>query len=99
MSLTPEPALTQAVPEAAPAPPKRRRRWPLFLFGLITLGIGGFLVVVPWVDSWNLNYIQDLIPGVRNLWDEPSFRGAITGLGFVNLYIAVLQFARAMRGK
>jgi len=69
------------------------------MFALLTLSIGGFLVVFPWADSWNLNYIQDLVPGAQQLWDEPSFRGAITGLGFVNLYIAILQFARLLRRK
>jgi hypothetical protein len=98
MSLTPEPAAIPAEPEAIPsARQRRRRRWPAFLFGVLTLSIGVFLAVFPWIDSWNLNYIQDLIPGAQNLWDEPSFRGAVTGLGFVNVYIALTQFVRAFR--
>ena len=97
MSLTPEPAGTQTVPEAVPVPPKRPRRWLLFFLAIFAFAVGGFLVVFPWVDAWDLNSLPEFIPRVSDIWDEPSFRGALTGLGFVNLYIGVLQFVRFLR--
>ena len=97
MSLTPEPAGTQTVPEAFPTPPKRPRRWLLFCLAILAFAIGGFLVVFPWVEAWDLNSVPELIPRVSEIWNEPSFRGALTGLGFVNLYIGVLQFVRFLR--
>jgi hypothetical protein len=99
MSLTPESAVTQTAPETIAAAPKRSRQWWLFLFIVLTLGIGGFLIVFPWLDTWDFNSIQDFIPGAAQIWDEPSFRGALTGLGFVNLYIAAAQFVRFARRK
>lgn len=99
MSLTPEPAGTQTEPQTVSVPPKRPRRWLIFCLAIVTLAIGGILIVFPWIDSWDLNSIPELVPGASDIWDEPYFRGALTGLGFVNLYIAVLQFARFVRSK
>jgi hypothetical protein len=95
MPLTPEPEVTEGS-SGSTSPPKPR---PFLrgLFVLISLAIGLFLVIFPWSDWWNLNYIQDLIPSLQNVWSEPSFRGALTGLGFVNLYIAFLQTLQLFR--
>ena len=78
-----------------------KRSWPRRLLNiclaLFTFEIGLFLVVFPWTDNWHFNYFQDVIPGLQDLWEEPSFRGALTGLGFVNLYIASLQVILSLR--
>lgn len=99
MPLTPESAATQTVPESIPVAPERPRRWLLFVSALITLVIGGFLVVFPWMDLWDLNSVQDFIPGAPLIWDELFLRGALAGLGFVNVYIAAIQFVRFARRK
>lgn len=72
---------------------KRLLRLTLALF---TFEIGIFLVVFPWTDNWNTNYFQLLRP-LQDLWEQPSFRGALSGLGFVNIYIACLQVIYAFR--
>ncbi|HLH42494.1 MAG TPA: hypothetical protein VKV74_05885 [Bryobacteraceae bacterium] len=69
------------------------------VFVLFSLGVGLFLVVFPWCDWWNLNYLQDLIPILRNVWDEPSFRGAFSGLGLVNVYIACVRTFHLLSGR
>jgi hypothetical protein len=51
------------------------------------------------MDAWDLNSIPELVPRASDIWDEPSFRGALTGLGFVNLYIGILQFVHIARRK
>jgi hypothetical protein len=67
-------------------------------FAIFAFEIGLFLVIFPWMgDSWDLNYFQSLSPVFQNVWDEPYFRGAISGLGFLNIYIAMLQIARLFR--
>jgi hypothetical protein len=48
-------------------------------------------------DTWNLNYFQGFVPILKSVWDDPYFRGAVTGLGFVNIYIACLEVGRLMR--
>jgi hypothetical protein len=100
MSLTPGSPLSENhVPiETPPAPPKR---WPgrllTICFAIFAFEVGLFLVVFPWQDSWTLNYFQGISPNVEDLWDEPSFKGLVTGLGFVNIYIALLQIIRLFR--
>jgi hypothetical protein len=97
MRVTPEPALAETpAPEAEPRKP---RRLPRAVLVLLAAGVGLFLVMFPWSDSWNLNYLQELIPGLQSYWDEPSLRGAVMGLGLVNLYIAAWQAVQLLRGK
>ena len=97
MSLTPEPTGTETAPEKLSVPLKRPRRWPLVCLFVITFAIGGFLVVFPWTDAWDLNSMPEIIPRASDFWDEPSFRGALTGLGFLNLYVAAAQIAHVFR--
>ena len=73
---------------------KRLLRISLALF---IFEVGAFLVVFPWTEYWNINYFQSLTPYFQDLWYRPSFRGAITGLGFVNVYIACLQVVHSLR--
>ncbi len=86
-------------PEQAPAVPRKRWQGRLLTlcFAVFAFEIGLVLVIFPWQDSWTLNYFQGVSPMVENLWDEPSFRGLVTGLGFVNIYIALLQVVRLFR--
>lgn len=65
---------------------------------IFTFEIGLFLVIFPWMDdTWNLNYLRNLLPVLRSVWDDPYFRGALTGLGLVNIYISCLEMIRLFR--
>ena len=101
MSLTPEPA---PAPDSVPSPSGEIRpvssRTPRLLrlvFAIFTFEIGLFLTVFPWVDIWSLNYFSGWFPALENIWDEPYFRGAITGLGLVNIYVACAEVLRLFR--
>ena len=83
---------------SAPARAGRRRLFSAAVASF-TLAIGVFLVVFPWMDIWNLNYVQSLSPKLENVWDDPYFRGAVTGLGLANIYLAALEVARLVRRK
>lgn len=100
MSLTPGSPLSEnAYP--VEAPPRSPRSWQgrllTICFAIFAFEVGLFLVVFPWMDSWTLNYFQGFSSNLENLWDEPSFKGLVTGLGFVNIYIALLQVVRLFR--
>jgi hypothetical protein len=108
MSLSPEPqsGLTNRNPEPKQEAPVQgnprpklgwQRRLLRISLALFTFEVGIFLVLFPWTESWNVNYFQGLTPGLQDLWQQPSFRGALTGLGFVNIYIACLQFVHSFR--
>ena len=66
-------------------------------FAVLTLELGGFLLVFPWMDSWHLNHFPALVPAFFEIWDDPYFRGAISGLGVVNLLISLAQFLYLVR--
>ena len=96
MSLNPDLAPTPAPADVRPH--RSWRRWLVgILFALFTCAVGLFLVVFPWTDFWTINYFEETVPVLRDLWYEPSFRGALTGLGFVNIYIACLQVVYSLR--
>lgn len=85
--------------ETVPSQPKKRWQGRLLTicFAVFAFEIGLVLIIFPWQDSWSLNYFQGISPGFEELWDEPSFRGLVSGLGFVNIYIALLQIVRLIR--
>jgi hypothetical protein len=61
------------------------------------LGIGLFLLIFPWTPYWDTNYFGSLIPQWHAYWDNMYVRGAVSGLGFVNLYISILELYRLRR--
>jgi hypothetical protein len=94
---SPEPSLA-----AAPDSARRTHTWQSRLLGIclaiFTFEIGLFLVIFPWMDdTWSINYMQTLLPALQNIWDDPYFRGALTGLGLVNIYISCLEMIRVFR--
>ena len=62
---------------------------------LIELGL--LLVVVPWSAYWERNYFAQMSPTVRALITNNYVRGAITGLGAVNLLAALADLAALVR--
>jgi hypothetical protein len=94
----------EAQTPAATAPPEipYKHSWQSRLlqisFAIFAFEIGIFLVVFPWLgDAWSSNYFDSFGPAFKAIWDGPYFRGAVTGLGFVNIYIGLLQVARMFR--
>jgi hypothetical protein len=93
-------ASAQPSPDGQQSPRPRlgwQRRLLRISLALFIFEIGAFLVIFPWTEDWNLNYFQVVTPGLQDLWYQPSFRGALTGLGFVNIYIACLQVVHSFR--
>jgi hypothetical protein len=99
MSLTPEPASpASSTPESSGVTRSTRTpRLLLLCFAIFTFEIGLFLAVFPWVDIWSLNYFSGWLPGLDDVWEDPYFRGAITGLGLVNIYVACAEVLRLFR--
>jgi hypothetical protein len=54
-------------------------------------------MIFPWTPYWDANYFGSLAPQWRQFWSNLYFRGAVSGLGVVNLYIAVLELYRLRR--
>jgi len=82
------------------APPVRYR-WYHKLGGVVfvafCLCIGLFLLIFPWTDLWDGNYFSTWIPEWHRYWDNMYIRGAISGVGVVNLYISFAEMFRLRR--
>lgn len=95
MSVMPAPAPPQ------PEPPSPKFRWYHKLVGLLWVilcfEIGIFLLAFPWSSYWSSNYFGWLSPEWRQIWLSSWLRGAITGLGVVNLYVSLLEVFRLQR--
>jgi hypothetical protein len=91
---SPEPVAPSLPGEDAVPSRKPARRLFSACFAMFTLLVGLLLVILPWGETWNLNYAQRLVPALQAVWDGPSFRGAVTGLGALNIYLALLEMGR-----
>jgi len=67
------------------------------LFVTFCLEIGFFLLIFPWTDHWDSNYFSWLIPEWHRFWQNTYVRGAISGIGVINLYIAFVEAFRLRR--
>jgi hypothetical protein len=63
------------------------------LLSVFFLEIGLVLIVVPWSTYWERNYFSDLIPFIHIVISNFFFRGAVSGLGVLNLVAAVTEVA------
>ena len=60
--------------------------------------MGAILAVVPWTALWDANYLLQPYPHARALVMSGFARGAVTGVGLVNILLALdeaLQHFRA----
>jgi len=62
-----------------------------FLSVFSSLLVGFVLMVAPWTGLWETNYLLQTHPLLRDLLLNAFVRGAITGLGIVNVLLALLE--------
>ncbi len=67
----------------------------LIIAVLIELGL--LLIVVPWSTYWERNYFAQISPLVQAIVTNNYVRGAITGLGAVNVLAALADLAALVR--
>jgi hypothetical protein len=58
---------------------------------LSSLLVGLVLVVAPWTALWDTNYLLQAYPLVRSLLLSEFTRGAVSGLGLVNVLLAASE--------
>jgi hypothetical protein len=63
------------------------------------LEIGLLLVVLPWSGFWDRNYFGAALPGLRSIITNNFVRGAVTGLGLVNLLAGVTELILLFAGR
>ena len=65
------------------------------------LEVGLLLIVLPWSRFWDGNYFGAVLPALRPILTNNYVRGAVTGLGVVNLFAGLvdLMLLFATRGR
>jgi hypothetical protein len=71
----------------------------IIFFILICFEIGALLAILPWLSypSWNENYLLFLLAdklhlsGLSRLMTSGYMRGAVTGLGLLNIWIGIIE--------
>ncbi|HUR36210.1 MAG TPA: hypothetical protein VM009_00230 [Terriglobales bacterium] len=51
--------------------------------------LGMILVVIPWTPIWTQNNLLSAYPAIKAIADHGFMRGAISGLGLINIWIGI----------
>ncbi|MGC9945025.1 MAG: hypothetical protein ABSF64_01400 [Bryobacteraceae bacterium] len=93
--------MTEPIPAPEAPPEAPHHRWYHVVLALIfivfCLELGIFLVLFPWSDFWDRSLFSAIAPEWRLYWDNAYLRGAVSGLGLVNVYISLLEIFRLRR--
>jgi hypothetical protein len=95
----------RGVAESAEAPEAVKHTWyhklGVILFVIVCFEVGVFLLIFPWTQQWDGNSLANLLPSLlhwsRDYWTSSYFRGALSGLGLLNIYISVGELLRLRR--
>ena len=103
--MTPEPRPNETAEVAPQTQPAKRqhspwgRRIASLVFIVFCLELGLFLLTYPWTDSWSNNYFSFLGPPAWHaFWTTGYVKGAVSGLGLVNIWVAIAEALRMYIG-
>jgi hypothetical protein len=96
---SPDPAFQEDEPPIVPPGSGWFQRLSSVLFIIFCFELGLFLLIYPWTDGWSDNYFAWAVAGSmlthwHAFWDNQYVRGCISGVGVVNLWIAVAEVFR-----
>jgi hypothetical protein len=83
--------LTQPGPIVEHTEPIWVQRLKLIVFVMLCIELGLVLVVLPWHPVWMENSLLQHFPTLRALFRMNFLRGAITGLGLVDVWIGIWE--------
>jgi hypothetical protein len=66
---------------------------------VVSLLIGAFLILVPWSPLWDANYLLQPYPAVRSFLLSGYLRGTVSGLGLVNIVLALDEAHQHLRAR
>ncbi|HEY7208756.1 MAG TPA: hypothetical protein VH477_00675 [Bryobacteraceae bacterium] len=90
-------------PSVAPPPlqPPKLMRWQRRVLGLCLIvfafEIGLFLLVFPWLSVWGMNWVPVHSKHLAGIWMSPYFRGVVSGLGLLNIFVALAETLKQLR--
>jgi hypothetical protein len=63
------------------------------LFVALFIEVGLLLIVLPWSTFWERNYFGAIWPGLQPILTNDFVRGAVSGLGVLNLLAGLSELA------
>ena len=79
-------------PNDAPTQPRLRAFLIQLLFVFVCAETGIVLFLLPWTTLWGNNYLLSIFPELSNFWLNAYFRGTVSGVGLVNIWIGFSEF-------
>jgi hypothetical protein len=76
---------------------KWHRRVLGFCLVIFAFELGVFLFVFPWLKIWDLSWVAVHSPRFSDIWMSRYFRGALSGLGLLNIYVAFAELIRQLK--
>lgn len=69
------------------------------VFILFCLELGLFLIIYPWTDEWDNNLFAASLHLAHwnEWWHSPFLKGALSGLGLLNLWVSINEIFRLRR--
>ena len=64
------------------------------LLVLLCFEMGVILVYLPWSSFWEQNYFLSRFPSLIHIMLHPALRGAVTGLGVLDILVAAGMIRR-----
>jgi len=63
--------------------------------------VGIFLMTAPWFlpNVWETNYFFFVVPELKRIFLNPYFRGAVSGIGLLNVMLAISEVIQHERSK
>lgn len=61
------------------------------LFVLLCFEMGAVLIYLPWSPYWEQNYFLSRFPALIPLLLHPSLRGAVSGVGVLDIFLGILK--------
>ncbi len=97
LPISPSAADSQTPKAVSPRPrPGGSWVWQI-LYILYCLEVGVLLIFLPWLDIWDNNYLLYSYPAFQPVFTNSYFKGAVLGLGLVNIAIGIQEIARVKR--
>jgi hypothetical protein len=85
----PAPSAQLAETESKPRTPRWILRAELFFRVLIRIYVGILIFLLPWSRFWDRNPLFLVHPGLGEVAGYGAVRGIVSGLGLLNLWIAI----------
>jgi hypothetical protein len=77
------------------------KRLSFYIYIFYCFEVGLFLIVAPWwlPQVWEDNYFFFFIPKLKLIFMNGFFRGGVSGIGIINIYLGIVEIVQNERRK